>query len=53
MVPSMEEVIVNAYVDRYENQNEEEEGRLLVEMHPNLLEGYGCILASNYCRCIK
>ena len=46
MVPSMEEVIVNAYVDRYENQNEEEEGRLLVEMHPNLPEGYGCILAS-------
>ena len=46
MVPSMEEVIVDAYVDRYENQNEEEEGRLLVEMHPNLPEGYGCILAS-------
>ena len=46
MVPSMEEVIVNAYVDIYENQNEEEEGRLLVEMHPNLPEGYGCILAS-------
>ena len=46
MVPSMEEVTVDAYVDRYENQNEEEEGRLLVEMHPNLPEGYGCILAS-------
>ena len=46
MVPSMDKVIADAYVDRDENQNEEEEGRLLVEMHPNLSEGYGCILAS-------
>ena len=44
-VPAMQEVIVDGFVDRQENQNEEEEGRLLVEMHPNLLEGYGCILA--------
>ena len=42
----MEEVIVDAYVDRHENQNEEEECRLLVEMHPDLPEGYGCMLAS-------
>ena len=44
-VPSMEEVIFDAYVDRHENQNEEEEHRLLVEMHPNCPEGYGCMLA--------
>ena len=44
-VPAMQEVIVDVFVDIQENQNEEEEGRLLVEMHPNLPEGYGCILA--------
>ena len=43
-MPPMEEVIVDAYVDRHENQ-EEEGGRLLVEIHPNLPEGYGCVLA--------
>ena len=35
-VPPMEKVIVYAYVDRHENQEEEKENRLLVEMHPNL-----------------
>ena len=44
-VPAMQEVIVDVFVDRLENQNEDEVGRLLVEMHPNLPEGYGCILA--------
>ena len=52
-VPPMEEVIVDAYVDRHENQNEEEECRLLVEMYPNLPEGYGCILALTIVRCGK
>ena len=37
-VSPMEEVIVDAYMDRHENQEEEEEGRQLVEMHPNLQE---------------
>ena len=45
-VPPLEEVIVDAYMDRHENQEEEEVGRLLVEMHPNLSDGYGCVLAS-------
>ena len=35
-VPSMEEVIIDAYVDRQENQYEEEQDRLLVEMNANL-----------------
>ena len=39
-VPSMEELIVGAYVDRHKNQDEEEEGRLLVEMYPNLSGQY-------------
>ena len=33
-------------MDRHENQNEEEEHRLLVEMDPNLPEGHGCMLDS-------
>ena len=44
-VPSMEEVILEAYVDRHENQEGEEESRLLVEMLLNIPEGYGCVLA--------
>ena len=44
-VPPMEEVIVDAYLDREEDVNAEEERHLLVEMHPNLPEGYGCLLA--------
>ena len=44
-VPPMEEVIVDAYLDRVEHINAEEERHLLVEMHPNLPEGYGCLLA--------
>ena len=42
---TMEEVTVDAYVGRHGNQDEKEEGRLLAEMHPDLPEGYGCILA--------
>ena len=44
-VPPMEEVIVDAYVDRNEHVIDEEEHQLLVEMHPNLPQGYGCLLA--------
>ena len=44
-VPPMEEVIVDAYLDREEHVNAEEERHLLVEMHPSLPEGYGCLLA--------
>ena len=32
-------------MDRHRNQDEEEEGTLLVEIHSNLQEGYGCVLA--------
>ena len=44
-VPPMEEVIVDAYLDREEHVNVEEERHLLVEMHPSLPVGYGCLLA--------
>ena len=44
--PLMGEVIVVAYVDRHENQEEEEEKRLLAEMQPSLPEGHSCVLAS-------
>ena len=44
-IPPMEEVIVDAFVDRHGNQDEEEDSRLLVEMHPNLPEQYDCVLA--------
>ena len=44
-VPPMEDIIIDAYVDRHENQEKEKENRLLVEMHPNLWEGYGCVFA--------
>ena len=44
-VPPMEEVIVDAYLDREVHVNAEEERHLLVEMHLNLPEGYGCLLA--------
>ena len=46
-VPTMEEVIVDAYVDRCENQEGKEKSRLLVEMYPNLPEGYNCVLAAS------
>ena len=44
-VPHIGEVIVDAYVDRHENQEGKEEDRLLVEICPSLPERYGCILA--------
>ena len=36
---------MDAYLDREEHVNAEEERHLLVEMHSNLPEGYGCLLA--------
>ena len=44
-VPPMEEIIVDAYLDREEHVNVEEERHFLVEMHPSLPGGYGCLLA--------
>ena len=44
-VPPMEEVIVDAFVDRNEHVIDKEENQLLVEMNPNLPGGYGCLLA--------
>ena len=35
---------MDAYVDRHENQEGKEDSSLLVEMHPNLPDGYGCVL---------
>ena len=44
-VPSMEEVIVDAYVDKDKHFIDKEEHQLLVEMHLNLPEGYSCLLS--------
>ena len=44
-VPLMEEIIIYAYVDRDEYIINEKEHQLLVEMHPNVPEGYGYLLA--------
>ena len=41
----MEEVIVDAYVNRHENQGKQGKMRLLIEMYPSLPEGHGCVLA--------
>ena len=46
VVPPMAEVIGQAYIDRSEDRKDEEESRVLLEMHTNLPENYGCILAS-------
>ena len=40
----MEEVLVDAYVGRHENQDGEDKSRLMIEMHPNLPEGNSCVL---------
>ena len=41
----MEEVITDAIIDRSSDRNEEEEDKLLVEMHQNSQEGHVCKLA--------
>ena len=46
VVPPMAEVIGQAYIDRSEDRKDKEESRVLLEMHTNLPENYGCILAS-------
>ena len=46
VVPPMAEIIVQAYIDRREDRKDEEENRVLLEMHTNLPENYGCVLAS-------
>ena len=44
----MVEVIVDVYVDRDKHVIDEEEHQLLVKMHPNLPEGYGCLLGGKF-----
>ena len=46
VVPPMAEIIGQAYIDRREDRKDEEESRVLLEMHTNLPENYGCVLAS-------
>ena len=46
VVPLMAEIIGQAYIDRREDRKDEEESRVLLEMHTNLPENYGCVLAS-------
>ena len=46
VVPPMTEIIGQAYIDRREDRKDEEESRVLLEMHTNLPENYGCVLAS-------
>ena len=45
VVPPMAEIIGQAYIDRREDRKDEE-SRVLLEMHTNLPENYGCVLAS-------
>ena len=47
VVPPMAEIIGQAYIDRREDRKDEEESRVLLEMHTNLPENYGCMLANN------
>ena len=46
VVPPMAEIIGQAYIDRREDRKDEEESRVLLEMHTNLPENYECVLAS-------
>ena len=52
-VTPMEEVIVDAHVDRDTHVIDKEEHILLVEIHPNLPEGYGCLLAPMVVNAVK
>ena len=42
----MAEIIGQAYIDRGEDMEDDEESKVLLEMHGNLPENYGCVLAS-------
>ena len=46
VVPPMAEIIGQAYIDRGEDMEDDEESKVLLEMHGNLPENYGCVLAS-------
>ena len=48
VVPPMAEIIGQAYINRREDRKDEEESRVLLEMHTNLPENYGCVLASTF-----
>ena len=41
----MEEVVSDACVNKDPDRNDEEVGQLNVDMHQNVTEGYGCVLA--------
>ena len=46
VIPPMAEIIGQAYIDRGEDMEDDEESKVLLEMHGNLPENYGCVLAS-------
>ena len=46
VVPPMAEIIGQAYIDRSEDMEDDKESKVLLEMHGNLPENYGCVLAS-------
>ena len=43
VVPPMAEIIGQAYIDRSEDREDDEESKGLLEMHSNLPENYGCV----------
>ena len=45
-IPPMAEIIGQAYIDRGEDMEDDEESKVLLKMHGNLTENYGCVLAS-------
>ena len=46
VIPPMAEIIGQAYIDRGEDMEDDEESKVLLKMHGNLPENYGCVLAS-------
>ena len=46
VVPPMAEIIGQAYIDRGEDMEDDEESKVLLKMHGSLPENYGCVLAS-------
>ena len=46
VIPPMAVIIGQAYIDRGEDMEDDEESKVLLKMHGSLPENYGCVLAS-------
>ena len=46
VVPPMAQIIGQAYIGRGKDMEDDEKSKVLLEMHGNLPENYGCVLAS-------